>query len=88
MAISRAQLLKELLPGLNALLVSNTLSMVTRLLKSSSLNLRIVLLKKKLSCPVSVPHLLRVKVLRSNMTTHKKRGLLVTLTRRSQWAFR
>jgi hypothetical protein len=69
-------------------LVSNTLSMVMRLPKSSKLSLLTVLSKKKLNCPVSVPRLLRVKVLQSSMTMRKKRGLLVTLTRQSLWASR
>lgn len=63
MAISRAQLLKELLPGLNALFGLSMQNMEKNMLRFMKLKPQIVLLKKKPSCQDSLRHLLRMKVL-------------------------
>jgi hypothetical protein len=55
MAISRAQLLKELLPGLNALLVLSTLATGKNTKRFTKLNLLSVLSKRKPSCLGSLP---------------------------------
>ena len=74
MAISRAQLLKELLPGLK-----NT----KRFMKQKPLS---VLLKKKQNCLDSQPLRLRTKVLPLLMTMRKKLGQLATITKLSPLA--
>ena len=56
MAISRAQLLKELLPGLNALLVLSTASTKTNMQTSMRLKTQSVVLRKKSNCLVLVQH--------------------------------
>jgi hypothetical protein len=71
MAISRAQLLKELLPGLNALF---------------GMEYETVLLKKKPSCLALVPPPSRTKGQPLHTTTPKKRGLLDITTRQFLWA--
>lgn len=54
MAISRAQLLKELLPGLNALFGMGMLGTTMNTLRFSKLKLQSVHSKKKPSCQVLV----------------------------------
>jgi hypothetical protein len=88
MAISRAQLLKELLPGLNALFgleYANTVRNIKRFMKPKPLS---VLLKKKRNCLVSLLHLSKTRVLPSLMTMHKKHGLLDTTTKPLLWVSR
>jgi hypothetical protein len=72
MAISRAQLLKELLPGLNALFGLSMLAMVKNIKRSMKLRPLSVLLKKKQSCLASQPHQSKTKALPSLMTMHKR----------------
>ena len=69
MAISRAQLLKELLPGLNALFGLE----YARYGEEHK--------EKKQNCLVSLLHLLKTKVLPSLMTMHKKLSQLVITTK-------
>jgi hypothetical protein len=86
MAISRAQLLKELLPGLNALFGLSMLATVKntkRFMKQKPLS---VLLKKKQNCLASQPLRLRTKVLQLLMTMRKKLGQLATITKLSPLA--
>jgi hypothetical protein len=86
MAISRAQLLKELLPGLNALFgleYAKYGDEAAEIFETESSDRSF-----EEETKLSVPRLLRVKVLQSSMTMRKKRGLLVTLTRQSLWASR
>jgi len=85
MAISRAQLLKELLPGLNALFGLEYAKYSEETREILTQNLLIVLLKKKPSCPVSNLHLLKTRVLPSPMTMHRKHGAPDTRTKPLQW---
>jgi hypothetical protein len=81
MAISRAQLLKELLPGLNALFgleYALTVNNTKRFLKLKPLSVR---LKKKQNCRAFLLRRSKTKVLPSLLITHKKRFLLDTTTK-------
>ena len=80
MAISRAQLLKELLPGLNALfgLEYAKYGEQHKEIYETETSERS---KKRPSCLVSPPLLSKTKVLPSLMTTHKKLSLLDITTR-------
>jgi hypothetical protein len=83
MAISRAQLLKELLPGLNALFGMEYNDTASNIRRFTKLNLLTVLLKKRPSYLASALHLLKLKALPSLMTMHRKHGLLATTTKPS-----
>jgi hypothetical protein len=82
MAISRAQLLKELLPGLNALFgleyARHTAKSTRRFTKPKLLSVH---LKKKPSCLVSLLPPLKTKVPQFLMTTHKRLSPLGTHTK-------
>jgi hypothetical protein len=84
MAISRAQLLKELLPGLNALFGLEYATYGNRNIKKfMKLKNLSVLLKKRPSCRDSPLHQSRTRVLPLLMTMHRKRSRLGTTTRPS-----
>jgi hypothetical protein len=87
MAISRAQLLKELLPGLNALFgleYAKYGEEHAEIFESESSDRSF---KKKLNYQASLPHQSKTKVLPSNMTLHKKHSPLATHTKQWRWAF-
>ena len=81
MAISRAQLLKELLPGLNALFGLEYAKYGEQHKEIYETETSERSFKKRPSCLVSPPLLSKTKVLPSLMTTHKKLSRLATPTR-------
>jgi len=85
MAISRAQLLKELLPGLNALfgLEYAKYGEETKEIFETESSDRSFEEETKLS---GFSALLKTKALPSNMTMHRKHGVHVTRTRPLRWA--
>ena len=83
MAISRAQLLKELLPGLNALFGMEYARYVKSIKKFMRLKPLSVPLKKRPNCLASLLLLLRTRALPSLMTMHKRHGQLATTTKLS-----
>ena len=83
MAISRAQLLKELLPGLNALFGLEYARYGEEHKEIYETELPSVRSKKKPSCLASPPLRSKTKVLPSLMTTHKKLSRLAITTRPS-----
>jgi hypothetical protein len=85
MAISRAQLLKELLPGLNALFGLEYARYGKNTKRFTKLNLLSVLSKRKPSCLGSLPHQSKTKVLPSLMTMHRKLSQLDITTRPLHW---
>ncbi len=87
MAISRAQLLKELLPGLNCLGWS-TLVTAKSTRKSTKQRLPSVRSKKKQNCLASQPPLLKTRATQLLMTMRRKHGLLDTTTKPLLWVSR
>ena len=83
MAISRAQLLKELLPGLNALFGMEYARYGEQHKEIYETKLQSVRSKKRRNCLVSLPHLSKMKAQPSAMTMHRKHGQLVTTTKPS-----
>ncbi len=77
MAISRAQLLKELLPGLNALFGLEYARYEPKHRNVAS--------KKKQNCQASLLHLLKTKAPLFVTTMHKKHGQHDTTTKQSLW---
>jgi len=73
MAISRAQLLKELLPGLNALFG----------MEYARYGEQHKEIYERRNCLASLPHLSKMKAQPSAMTMHKRHGQLVTTTKPS-----
>jgi len=86
MAISRAQLLKELLPGLNALFGLEYARYGEEHKEIYETETSGVLLKKKQNCQVSLQLLSKTKALPSLMTMLKKHGQLATTTKLSPLA--
>jgi hypothetical protein len=86
MAISRSQLLKELLPGLNALFGMEYKRYGEQHKEIYETESSDRSLKKRPSYLASALHLLKLKALPSLMTMHRKHGLLATTTRQSRWA--
>ena len=87
MAITRAQLLKELLPGLNALFGLEYESTKTSMLRSTKRRTQSVALKRKSNYRALAQRQLSLKVRLSASIPRKSRTLLVTTTKRLQWAF-
>jgi hypothetical protein len=86
MAISRAQLLKELLPGLNALFGMEYDKYENEHAEIYETETQSVALRKRSNFQALVLHQLSLKVQRFLTTTRKSPSLPVTTTKQWQWA--